>query len=63
MLRGNLRFSRKFHKIHREIPVLQSRPNTVKDLQAIRLANLLKRDPAPAFQNRLFVDPLQNSCS
>ena len=35
----------KFHKIHREIPVLQSLSNTVKDLQAARLATLLKRDP------------------
>ena len=35
----------KIHKIHREIPVPQSPSNIVKDLWAVRLATLLKRDP------------------
>ena len=39
------KFSKKFHKIHKEIPVPQSLSNTVKDFQAVRLATLLKRDP------------------
>ena len=50
-----------FHKIHREIPVLESLSNTVKCFQAVRLATLLKRDPALVFQEQSFVDPLQNS--
>ena len=35
----------KFHKIRREISVLQSNSNTVKGLQDIKLVTLLKRDP------------------
>ena len=31
--------------IYREIPVLEFLSNTVKDLQAVRVATLLKRDP------------------
>ena len=55
--------SEKFHKIHREIPVLESLSNTVKCFQAVRLATLLKRDPALVFQEQPFVDPLQNMSS
>ena len=40
------KFSEKFHKIHREILVLQSLSNTAKGLQAMRLAALLKRNPS-----------------
>ena len=36
--------SKKFHKVHREIPVLESL-STVQGLHAIWLATLLKRDP------------------
>ena len=59
------KFSWKFHKIHREIPTvyLQSLSNTVKDLQAVRLATLLKRNPALVFQEQSFVDHLQSRCS
>ena len=32
-------------KIHKEIPVLKSLPDTIKELQAVRLATLLKRHP------------------
>ena len=35
----------KFHKIHTEIPVLESLSNIIKGLPAIRLWTLLKRDP------------------
>ena len=38
--------SKKLHKIHREIPVLESLSNTVKGLHAVRLATLLKRNPS-----------------
>ena len=34
-----------FFKIHRETPVRQSLSNTVKSLQAVGLATLLKKDP------------------
>ena len=34
----------KFHKIHREIPVLESFSNNTIGIQAVRLATLLKRD-------------------
>ena len=37
--------SKKFRKIHIEIPALESLSNTAKCLQPIRLAALLKRDP------------------
>ena len=37
-------FSKKFHKTHREIPLLQSLSNTVKGLQTVRLVTLLERD-------------------
>ena len=33
------------HKIKRKMPVLESLSNTAKDLQAIRLATLLERNP------------------
>ena len=56
------KLSKKFHKIHREIPVLESISNTV-ERQAVWLATLLKRDPAQVFQNQPFVDLLQNRCS
>ena len=49
-------------KIHREIPVLESLSDTVKCLQIVRLAALLKTDPALVFQNQPFID-LQNRCS
>ena len=39
------KLSLKLHKICRKIPVLESLSNTVKGLQAIRLATLLKRNP------------------
>ena len=39
------KLSYKFFKIHREIPVRQSFSNTVKSLQDVRLATLLKKDP------------------
>ena len=81
----------KFHKIYREILVLESsfwisrRPegfckisqntfsyrtplvaasasNTVKCIQAIKLATLIKRDHRTGFQTQPFVDPLQNRC-
>ena len=39
------KLSLKLHKICRKIPVLESLPNTVKGLQVIRLATLLKRNP------------------
>ena len=56
-------FSEKFHKMHREILVLQSLSNTAKELEAVRFATLLKRDLAPLFQSQPFVDCLQNKCS
>ena len=34
-----------FLKIHKEIPVLKSLPDIIKELQAVRLATLLKRHP------------------
>ena len=52
-----------FHKIYREIPVLESLFNTVKGIQVVRLATLLMRDLAMVFQNQIFVDVLQNRCS
>ena len=39
------KLSLQIHKICRKIPVLESLSNTDKDLQAIRLATLLKRNP------------------
>ena len=33
------------YKIHREIPVLKSLPDTIKELPVVRLATLLKRHP------------------
>ena len=39
------KLSLKLHKIHRKVPVLESLSNTVKGLQAIRLASLLMRNP------------------
>ena len=33
-----------FHKIHREIPVLESLSNAFKGLQIVMLATLLKKD-------------------
>ena len=39
------KLSEKLHKTHRKIPVLVPLSNTVKGLQAIRLATLLKRNP------------------
>ena len=39
------KFSSKFLKIYRKIPLLEFLSNTVKGLQAIRLATLLKRNP------------------
>ena len=39
------KLSWKFHKIYREIPVLESLSNTVKPVQVVRFASLLKRDP------------------
>ena len=35
----------KITKIHRKVPVLESLSSTVKGLQAVRLATLLKRNP------------------
>ena len=32
-------------KIHKEIPMLQSFPDNIKELQAVRFATLLKRHP------------------
>ena len=43
VLQKNL--SKKFHEIHREIPVLESLSNTAKCLQPIWLPTLLKIDP------------------
>ena len=57
------KLSKKFHKIHREIPVLDSISNTVERLQAVWLATLLKRDPVQVFQNQPFIDLLQNRYS
>ena len=45
------------------MPVLQSSFNAVKGLQDVRLAILMKRDPALMFQNQPFADLLQNRCS
>ena len=39
------KLSLKLHKIHRKIPVLEPLANTAKGLHAVRLANLLKRNP------------------
>ena len=39
------RLSWKFHKIHREIPELESLSNTVKGLQAVSPEILSKREP------------------
>ena len=57
------KISEKLHKIHREIPVLQSLSNTVKSIEAVRLATFLKRDPRTGVKDQPFVDPLQNTCS
>ena len=47
LLRGVLqkKFSEKFHKILREMAVVESLSNTVKNFQPVRLTTLLKRDP------------------
>ena len=39
------KISWKFHKIHREAPVLGCLSNIAKCVQAVRLATLLKRHP------------------
>ena len=38
-------------KIHKEIPVLQSLSDTIKELQAVKLATLLKRHPYSGILN------------
>ena len=43
------KLSKKFHKIHREIPLLESLSITVKCFQAVTLATRLKRDPRTSF--------------
>ena len=53
----------KIQKNHREIPVLKSLSNTVKDFQVVRIATLLKGDAALVSQYQSFVDHLQNRCS
>ena len=40
------KLSRKFCKVHMEVPVLESLSNNVTGLQAAEIAPLLKRDPA-----------------
>ena len=52
------KFSFKLHKISRTIPVLESLSNTVKGLQAIRLATLLKRNPRTSV-----LEPAVRTCS
>ena len=48
----------KLHKIWRKIPVLESLSNTVKGLQAITLATLLKRNPRTSA-----LEPAVRTCS
>ena len=57
-------FPKNFTKSTEKIPVLETLSNTVKSVQATRLAFFLKeRPPTLVFQNQPFVDPLQNRCS
>ena len=41
----------------------QSLSNTIKSLQAVRIAALLKKKKPLLFLSQLFVDPLENRCS
>ena len=52
------KLSLKLHNICRKIPVLESLSNTVKGLQAIRLATLLKRNPRSSV-----LEPAVRKCS
>ena len=63
------KLSLKLHKIHRKIPVLEPLANIAKGLHAVRLANLLKRNPGtgvlePAVckcsLKQMFMNNLQN---
>ena len=63
------KLSLKLHKIHRKIPVLESLANTAKDLHAVRLADLLKRNPGTSVLEpavckcslkKMFMNNLQN---
>ena len=48
----------KLHKIRRKMPLLESLSNTIKGLQAIRLATLLKRNPRTSV-----LEPAVRKCS
>ena len=52
--------SKKFHKIHREIPMLQCLSRTAKYLLAARLSTLLKRNPRTGVTETVLNDS-QNS--
>ena len=55
------KLSSKLRKIHREIPVVESLSNSVKCVQAVRFATLLKRDPRTGVSEPAVRRSLQNT--